>query len=166
MRVSVAASNTHNLHNILKPHRHSTMDKQTGLLKPSVQVMTQTSKKKTPTTSPTSYIHPEHSPQRHTQPTEPLWPHLPEAEDLATVSAGPAVTHTETPLCYCLRSSLCTHAFHRMDSKDSCTRCVNASNKNVLHAPSTKTECDYPNGWIKKQSHAQKSLPKWRTPET
>ena len=26
---------------------------------------------------------------------------------------------------------------------------VNAGNKNTQHAPSTKTECDYLNGWIK-----------------
>ena len=30
---------------------------------------------------------------------------------------------------------------------------------------STKTECDYLNGWIKKRSHTQKSHPKWWTPE-
>ena len=30
---------------------------------------------------------------------------------------------------------------------------------------STKTECDYLSGWIKKQSHTQKSHPKWWTPE-
>ena len=33
------------------------------------------------------------------------------------------------------------------------------------HAPSTKTECDYLNGWVQKRSHTQKSHPKWRTPE-
>ena len=32
--------------------------------------------------------------------------------------------------------------------------------KHTQHAPSTKTECDYLNGWIKKQSHTQKSHPK------
>ena len=32
--------------------------------------------------------------------------------------------------------------------------------KHTQHAPSTKTECDYHNGWIKKRSHTQKSLPK------
>ena len=32
--------------------------------------------------------------------------------------------------------------------------------KHPQHAPSTKTECDYLNGWIKKRSHAQKSHPK------
>ena len=32
--------------------------------------------------------------------------------------------------------------------------------KHTQHAPSTKTECDYLNGWIKKQSHMQKSHPK------
>ena len=33
--------------------------------------------------------------------------------------------------------------------------------KHTQHAPSTKTECDYLNGWIKKGSHTQKSHPKW-----
>ena len=37
---------------------------------------------------------------------------------------------------------------------------MNAGNKNTQHAPSTKTECDYLNGWIKKRSHTQKSHPK------
>ena len=32
--------------------------------------------------------------------------------------------------------------------------------KHTQHPPSTKTECDYLNGWIKKQSHTQKSHPK------
>ena len=32
--------------------------------------------------------------------------------------------------------------------------------KHTQHAPSTKTECDYLNGWIKKRSHTQKSRPK------
>ena len=32
--------------------------------------------------------------------------------------------------------------------------------KHTQHAPSTKTECDYLNGWIKKWSHTQKSRPK------
>ena len=30
-----------------------------------------------------------------------------------------------------------------------------------IRAPSTKTECDYLNGWIKKRSHTQKAHPKW-----
>ena len=43
----------------------------------------------------------------------------------------------------------------------SCPRRVNTSNKkHTQHAPSTKTECDYLNGWIKKRSHTQKSHPK------
>ena len=38
---------------------------------------------------------------------------------------------------------------------------MNAGNKkHTQHAPSTKTECDYLNGWIKKRSHTQKSHPK------
>ena len=36
--------------------------------------------------------------------------------------------------------------------------------KHTQHAPSTKTECDYFNGWIKKRSHAQKSHQKVVTP--
>ena len=32
-----------------------------------------------------------------------------------------------------------------------------ATKKHFQHAPSTKTECDYLNGWIKKQAHTQKS---------
>ena len=32
--------------------------------------------------------------------------------------------------------------------------------KHAQHAPSTKMECDYLNGWIKKRSHMQKSHPK------
>ena len=31
--------------------------------------------------------------------------------------------------------------------------------KHTQHAPFTKTECDYLNGWIKKRSHTQKSHP-------
>ena len=43
----------------------------------------------------------------------------------------------------------------------SCPRRVNAGNKkHTQHALSTKTECDYLNGWIKKRSHTQKSHPK------
>ena len=36
--------------------------------------------------------------------------------------------------------------------------------KHTQHAPSTKTECDYLNGWIKKRSHTQKSHPKMVNP--
>ena len=36
--------------------------------------------------------------------------------------------------------------------------------KHTQHAPSMKTECDYPNGWIKKRSHTQKSRPKMVNP--
>ena len=35
-----------------------------------------------------------------------------------------------------------------------------ATKKHTQHAPSTKTECDYLNGWIKKRAHTQKSHPK------
>ena len=42
---------------------------------------------------------------------------------------------------------------------------MNAGNKkHTQHAPSTKTECDYLNGWIKKRSHTQKSHPKLVNP--
>ena len=37
--------------------------------------------------------------------------------------------------------------------------------QHTQQAPSTKTECDYLYGWIKKRSHTQKSHPKWWTPE-
>ena len=36
--------------------------------------------------------------------------------------------------------------------------------KHTQHAPSTKTECDYLNGWIRKRSHTQKSHPKMLNP--
>ena len=36
--------------------------------------------------------------------------------------------------------------------------------KHTQHAPSTKTECDYLNGWIKKRSHTQKSHPQVVSP--
>ena len=43
----------------------------------------------------------------------------------------------------------------------SCPRWVNAGNKkHTQHAPPSKTECDYLNGWIEKRSHTQKSHPK------
>ena len=38
---------------------------------------------------------------------------------------------------------------------------IQPTQKHTQHAPSTKTECDYLNGWIKKRSHTQKSHPKW-----
>ena len=37
--------------------------------------------------------------------------------------------------------------------------------KHTQHAPSTKTECDYLNGWIKKRSHTQKSHPRSGEPQ-
>ena len=37
--------------------------------------------------------------------------------------------------------------------------------KHTQHAPSTKMECDYLKGWIKKWSQMQNSHPKWWTPE-
>ena len=66
------------------------------------------------------------------------------------------------------RSSLCTHAFHRTDSKDPDVHVLDgwmpATKKHTQHSPSTKTECDYLNGWIKKRSHTQKSHPKMVNP--
>ena len=38
--------------------------------------------------------------------------------------------------------------------------CECQQQKHSQHSPSTKTECDYLNGWIKKRSHTQKSHPK------
>ena len=67
-----------------------------------------------------------------------------------------------------LYSSLCTNAVHRKDSKDPDVRVLDGripATKNTKHAPSTKMECDYLNGWIKKPSHTQKSDLKWWTPE-
>ena len=64
------------------------------------------------------------------------------------------------------RSSLCTHAFHRMDSK---TPDIHALDRWMLE---TKThpaytihedECDYRNGWITKRSHTKIS-PKMAKP--
>ena len=65
------------------------------------------------------------------------------------------------------RSSLCTHAFHRTDSKDHDVHVLEGEcrqQKHNQHALSTKTECDYLNGWIKKRSHTQKSHPKVMNP--
>ena len=43
---------------------------------------------------------------------------------------------------------------------------MNAGNKNTPStSPSTKTECDYLNGWIKKRSHTQKISPKSGEPQ-
>ena len=60
------------------------------------------------------------------------------------------------------RSSLCTHAFHRtqeimmfMPYKGECWQ-----QKHTHHALSTKTECDYLNGWIKKMITNAKNSPK------
>ena len=62
---------------------------------------------------------------------------------------------------------MCTQAFHRTDSKDPDIHILDgwmAETKHTQHKPSTETECDYLNGWIKKRSHMQKSHPKWWTP--
>ena len=58
-----------------------------------------------------------------------------------------------------MHTRISSHGLKR--SWRSCPRWVNAGNKkHTQHAPSTKTECDYLNGWIKKRSHTQKSHPK------
>ena len=55
------------------------------------------------------------------------------------------------------RSSLCTHALHDKDSKKlSIHEC--RQQKQTQHAPSTKTECDYANGCIRKKGHIHKNL--------
>ena len=58
------------------------------------------------------------------------------------------------------RSSLCTHAFHCTGSKDIDVHVLDRwmpATKHTQHAPSTKTECDYFYGWIKK-TYRGKSL--------
>ena len=59
-----------------------------------------------------------------------------------------------------MHTCISSHGLKR--SWRSCPRRVNAGNKNTpsQHAPSTKTECDYLNDWVKKRSHTQKSHPK------
>ena len=58
---------------------------------------------------------------------------------------------------------------HRLKrSWHSCSRWVNAGNKNTHCAPSTKTECDYLSGWNKKKGHiyvCKNLTQKWWTPE-
>ena len=57
-------------------------------------------------------------------------------------------------------SSLCIHAFHCMDSKDPDVGVLDGwmpETKHTRHAPSLKTECDYPNGWTK-NGHIRKNL--------
>ena len=56
-------------------------------------------------------------------------------------------------------SSLCTHAFHRTDSKGPDIHVLDSwQQKHTKHALSTKTECDYLNGWIEKNGHIYKNL--------
>ena len=46
-----------------------------------------------------------------------------------------------------------------MDSKDPDVHALDGwmpATKTYPHAPSTKTECDYPNGWIKKKKKKKK----------
>ena len=57
---------------------------------------------------------------------------------------------------YKARSSLCSYAFHRRNSKNPDVHVRHQ--KHPQHAPSTKTECDYLNGWIKKKNHIRKNL--------
>ena len=44
-----------------------------------------------------------------------------------------------------------------MDSKDPA---IHVLDRHTQHASSTKTECDYLNGWIKKNGHIRKNLTK------
>ena len=71
---------------------------------------------------------------------------------------------------YKLRSSLCTYAFHRTDSKYPDIHVLDGwmpATKHIQHAPSMKMECDYLYGWIKKKNgHIYKNLTqKWWIPE-
>ena len=66
---------------------------------------------------------------------------------------------------YKLRSSLCTHAFHRTDSKFEILTFMSQMGEcqhqiHTQHAQSMKTECDYLNGWIKKAVIYAKISPK------
>ena len=58
------------------------------------------------------------------------------------------------PLSDKTRPSLCTHAFHCTDSNDPDIHILDSDcrQEKTHTAPSTKTECDYLNGWIKKQN--------------
>ena len=56
------------------------------------------------------------------------------------------------------RSSLCTHAFHHMDPDIHVLDGWMPATKHTQHAPSTKTECDYLIGWMKKRSQVQTTL--------
>ena len=62
-----------------------------------------------------------------------------------------------------MHTCISSHGLKR--SWRSCPRRVNASNKNIQHAPSTKTECDYLNGWIKKKVTYAKISPKSGEPQ-
>ena len=61
----------------------------------------------------------------------------------------------------------CIPSHELKKSWHSCPRRVNASNKKktTQHAPSTKMECVYLYGWIKKWIHTQKSHQEWWNPE-
>ena len=63
------------------------------------------------------------------------------------------------------RSSLCTHAFHRTDSKDPNIDVLECQQqKYTQHAPSMKMQCDSLYGWIKKCSHNAQISPKMVNP--
>ena len=64
------------------------------------------------------------------------------------------------------RGLVCAHMhFIARTQKILTFRWMPATKKHTQHAPSTKTECDYLNGWIK-NGHIRKNLTqKWWTPE-
>ena len=71
------------------------------------------------------------------------------------------------------RPSLCSHAFHRTDSKDPDIHvldgwmpavAITTTTKYTQNAPSTKTECNYLNGWIKQNGHIRKITPQMVNP--
>ena len=65
-------------------------------------------------------------------------------------------------------SSPCWHAFHHTDSKDPDIHVLDRwmpATKTTQHASSTKTKCDYLNGWIKKMVTYTKISPKMVIPQ-
>ena len=62
-----------------------------------------------------------------------------------------------------MHTCISSHGLKR--SWRSCPRRVNAGNKSTQHAPSTKMECDYLNGWIKKTVTYAKISPQSGEPQ-
>ena len=59
------------------------------------------------------------------------------------------------------RGLVCAH-MHIIARTQKILTCECRKQEHTQHAPSTKTECDYLNGWIKKNGHIRKNLtPKW-----